>query len=111
LKRKVKHAISDNEPLFCIGFQLHDFSLSDLSINKKFTSLVYFNGSQFFGTADFSGAEFRGVAHFSDFYSKTKFQGEAIFSEAKFQGILFSDANFFEGRADFSRAKHIVREC
>ena len=31
LKRKVNHAISNNEPLFCIGFQLQDFSVSDLS--------------------------------------------------------------------------------
>ena len=46
LKQKVNHAISHNESLRCIGFQLHDF-LSDLSINKKFTKPVYFNGSQF----------------------------------------------------------------
>jgi len=31
LKHKVNHAISNNEPLFCIGFQLPDFSLSALS--------------------------------------------------------------------------------
>jgi hypothetical protein len=29
LKRKVKHAISNNEPLLCLGFQLPDFNLSD----------------------------------------------------------------------------------
>ncbi len=46
LKRKVNHAISDNESLLCIGFQLLDF-LSDLSISKEFTKPVYFSGSQF----------------------------------------------------------------
>ena len=42
LKRKVNYAISDNEPLLCIGFQLHTFRLSDLSVNKEFTKPVYF---------------------------------------------------------------------
>ena len=39
LKHKVNHAISNNQPLFCIGFQLADLSLSDLSISKRFTNL------------------------------------------------------------------------
>jgi len=40
LKHKVNHAISNNQPLFCIGFQLADFSLSDLNIiSKRFTKL------------------------------------------------------------------------
>ena len=39
LKHKVNHAISNNQPLFCIGFQLVDFSLSDLNISKRFTKL------------------------------------------------------------------------
>jgi hypothetical protein len=75
LKHKVNHAISNNQTLRCIGFQLHDFSLSDLSINKEFTKYVYFSGSQFFGIADFSGA---------------KFEGRAVFSRAKFQAEVFS---------------------
>ena len=42
LKHKVNHAISNNEPLLCIGFQLHDFSLSDLGIiSKEFTKPVF----------------------------------------------------------------------
>src|SRR5215208_7804459 len=45
LKHKINHAISNNEPLLCIGFQLHDFSLSDLGVSKEFTKPVYFNGS------------------------------------------------------------------
>jgi hypothetical protein len=49
LKRKVNYAISNNEPLLCIGFQLSDFKLSDLSSNKEFTKPVYFSGSRFFG--------------------------------------------------------------
>jgi hypothetical protein len=41
LKDKVNHAISNNKPLLCIGFQLPDFSLSDLGISKEFTKSVY----------------------------------------------------------------------
>jgi hypothetical protein len=67
LKHKVNHAISNNELLLCIGFQLPDFSLSDLSIiSKKFTKPVYFSGSHFFGKAGFSGANFQQGAHFSE---------------------------------------------
>ena len=37
--RKINHAMSNDEPLLCMGFQLLDFSLSDLSIiSKEFTS-------------------------------------------------------------------------
>jgi hypothetical protein len=44
LKHKVNHTISNNEPLLCIGFQLPEFSLSDLGIiSKEFTKSVYFN--------------------------------------------------------------------
>ena len=65
LRHKVNYAISNNEPLFCIGFQLPDFSLLDLNIiSKEFTKPVYFSGSQFFGKADFSGANFQGEADF-----------------------------------------------
>ena len=38
---KVNHAISTNESLLCIGFQLPDFSLSNLIISKEFTKRVY----------------------------------------------------------------------
>ena len=47
LKNKVNHAISNDEPLLFIGFQLHNFRLSDLSIITEFTKPVYFSGSQF----------------------------------------------------------------
>ena len=51
-KHKVDDAISNKKPLFCIGFQLPDFSLSDLSTSKEeFTKPVYFSGLQFFGKA------------------------------------------------------------
>ena len=52
LKRKVNHAIYYNETLLCIGFQLPNFSLSDLSIiSKEFTIPVYFSGANFQGQA------------------------------------------------------------
>ena len=87
LKQKVNHAISHNESLRCIGFQLHDF-LSDLSINKKFTKPVYFNGSQFFEEANFDSANFQ----------------ELSFDNANFQARAFFRANFQE-TADFFGAK------
>jgi hypothetical protein len=49
LKHKVDRAISNNEPLLCIGYQLPGFSLSDLIYNWEFTKPVYFSGSQFLG--------------------------------------------------------------
>jgi len=81
-KHKVNDAISNKKPLFCIGFQLPDFNLSDLSIGKEFTKPVYFNGSEFFGEAYFYDANFQGKASFSD----VKFQEGASFSDVKFQG-------------------------
>jgi uncharacterized protein YjbI with pentapeptide repeats len=112
LKHKVNHAISNNEPLLCIGFQLEDFSLSDLSIiSKEFTKPVYFNGSRFFGNADFfktnfqeanfSGANFQGKANFSG----ANFQGKANFPVANFQGIAFFPVANFQGKASFTLAK------
>jgi hypothetical protein len=92
LKKKVNHAISNNEPLLCIGFQLHDFSLSDLSNSKEFTKPIYFNGSRFFGKTSFSGAKFK--------------EGEAFFQEANFEGEAdFAGANFQQRAVDFSEAK------
>ena len=70
-KHKVNHAISNNEPLLCIGFRLPEFNLSDLSNSKEFTKSIYFNDSQFFGKATFS---------------RTEFQGQAVFIGAKFKG-------------------------
>jgi uncharacterized protein YjbI with pentapeptide repeats len=134
LKNKVNHAISNNDSLLCIGFQLPDFSLSDLrSISKEFTKSVYFNGSRFFGKADFFRAKFQGGADFKEVnfegpavfdeanfqggleFIRTKFQGGASFFEAKFQGeVNFVEAKFqggadfssatFKGKADFPRA-------
>jgi hypothetical protein len=62
LKNKLNHAISNNEPLLCIGFQLPEFSLSDLGISKEFTKALYFSNSQFFGKVDFNRANFQGRA-------------------------------------------------
>ena len=107
LTDKVNHAISNNEPLLCIGFQLPDFNLSDLSIRMEFTKPVYFSRSQFFGKADFSGAKFKGNVDFtaSEFnialFSTATFQENVFFLIAKFQEAHFyvvqfkGDANFF----------------
>jgi len=74
LKHKVNDAISNNEPLFCIGFQLHDFNLWDLDISKEFTKPVYFNESLFFGKADSSRALLKGGADFIE----AKFQAQGL---------------------------------
>jgi uncharacterized protein YjbI with pentapeptide repeats len=101
LKHKVNDAISNNEPLLCIGFQLPDFSLSNLSNSKEFTKPVYFNCSRFFESADFMEAKFQGKADFS----RAKFQAEANFSEANFkERAYFYEANF-QGEANFEWIK------
>jgi uncharacterized protein YjbI with pentapeptide repeats len=100
LKRKVNHAISNNETLLCIGFQLPEFSLSDLSISKEFTKPVYFNGSRFFGNADFFKTNFKGRAVFSEAH----FQGGANFFGACFRQIAYFDKAHFQGRVSFSDA-------
>jgi hypothetical protein len=73
LNHKVNHAISNNEPLLFIGFQLQDFNLLNLSNSKEFTKPIYFNGSRFFGNADFYRAKFEGGADFNG----AKFQENA----------------------------------
>jgi hypothetical protein len=98
LKHKVNHAISNKETLLCIGFQLPDLSLSDLSVSKEFTIPVYFSSSQFFGKAYFHEANFQDLADFS----LANFQVFAYFHDANFQGeAYFHDANFKTGEADF----------
>ena len=91
LKHKVNQAISNKEPLLCIGFLLPEFNLSDLSSNKVFTKSVYFSGSKFFGRANFVGANFQGKSDFS----KAEFE-VADFVEAKFHEAYFSKAEFQE---------------
>jgi uncharacterized protein YjbI with pentapeptide repeats len=111
LKNKVNHAISFNEPLLCIGFQLPDFSLSDLGIiGKEFTKAAYFNGSHFLDKADFSAAHFSAGASFlhAHFtarasFSNAIFQGRVSFFSSKFQGEAFFSGAKFEGEAEFSQ--------
>jgi hypothetical protein len=97
LRYKVNHAVSNKQPLFCIGFHLTDFSLSDLSISKESTKPVYFNGSQFFGKTDFSGSKFQEV-HFDN----ANFQGEASFHGANFQKQASFYHSDFYGKTYFS---------
>jgi uncharacterized protein YjbI with pentapeptide repeats len=73
----------------CIGFQLPDFNLSDLSISNEFTKPVYFSGSRFFGNADFFKAKFQGEISFA----QAKFEEEADFS-----GSEFYDRTYFSGQ-------------
>jgi hypothetical protein len=66
LKHKVNQAISNKEPLLCIGFLLPEFNLSDLTISIEFTKPVYFPDSQFFGKANFFKANLQGEANFEE---------------------------------------------
>jgi hypothetical protein len=93
LKHKVNHAISNNEPLLCIGFQLPEFRLSD---------------SQFFGKAEFFEAKFHGEAHFGGAtfheaqFNEAKFRRAVVFCGTDFLGLAtFIDSEFF-GKTYFS---------
>ena len=95
LKRKVNHAISNHEPLFCVGFQLPDFSLSDLIsdlsiISKEFSEPVYFSQANFQGEVNFHEAKFQREADFinSEFYGKTYFSTH-FNAETNFNYVLF----------------------
>jgi hypothetical protein len=88
LKHKVNYAISNNEPLLCIGFHLPDFSLSDLSINKNLLALYI------------SMAPSSLEKHF---FAGDQFHGQANFLEAKFQEVSFYGAHFLR-LADFGTA-------
>ena len=99
-KHKVNDAISNKKPLFCIGFQLPDFNLSDLSIRKEFTKPVYFNGSEFFGEAYFYDANFQGQAYFHEANFKT--------GEADFYGCGFYDRTYFSGHFNGETKFHYV---
>jgi hypothetical protein len=82
LKYEINQSISNNKPLFCIGFYLPDFTLSNLDISREFNSSVYFVSAQFHGHIDFTEATFKARA---TFYSCT-FKAAADFSKAKFEG-------------------------
>jgi hypothetical protein len=97
LKYKIDQAMSYNESLLCIGFQLPDFRLSDLSINKEFTMPIYFSGSQFFGVANFSGAKFEGEADFS----RTNFQFPIYFYNSEFYRKTYFSGDF-NGKTGFN---------
>ena len=100
LKHKVNDAISNNEPLLCIGFQLPTFRLSDLNYNWEFTKPVYFSGSQFLGKTDFSGANFLEAN-----FIKANFEGDVGFAEANFEGVIdLPSKTIFQREASFSRA-------
>ena len=102
LKRKVNHAISNNESLLCIGFQLPDFIPSDLGIiNKEFTKPVYFSSSKFFGKASFHRANFKEIAIFYE----AEFRGQSIFYDAKFQGEADFSKTDFQTHVGFNNSE------
>lgn len=76
LKHKVNQAISASKQLFCIGFHLHGFSLSYLSMSRKLNVPLYFYRASSLGVVYFSGADFK---------------REALFTHVQFQ----RQANFF----------------
>jgi uncharacterized protein YjbI with pentapeptide repeats len=85
--KMVEDAIQNDQPLYCIGFNLPDITV----MGKKFTKPVYFPYSTFQQQAIFSFAKFQQQAYFS----RATFQQQADFSFAKFQQqVYFSNATF-----------------
>jgi len=102
--KMVDDAIQNNQPLYCIGFNLPDITVNGI----KFVKPVYFSNAKFQQQADFSYATFQQAD-----FSGAKFQQQADFSGAKFQQVDFSRTTFhqqayFSGstfqQANFSRA-------
>ena len=101
--KMVDDAIQNNQPLYCIGFNLPDITVNGI----KFVKPVYFSNAKFqqqadfsyatFQQADFSGAKFQQVD-----FSRTTFHQQAYFSGSTFQQANFSRAIFQQ--VDFSRA-------
>jgi uncharacterized protein YjbI with pentapeptide repeats len=116
--KMVEDAIQNDQPLYCIGFNLPDITV----MGKKFTKPVYFPYSTFQQQANFSFATFQQQADFSfakfkqeAYFSYAIFQQQANFSYAIFQQqVYFSNATFqqqvyflgatFQQEADFSNA-------
>jgi uncharacterized protein YjbI with pentapeptide repeats len=101
--KMVDDAIQNDQPLYCIGFNLPDITVN----GKKFTKPVYFSDAIFqqayfsnveFQKADFFSAEFKHAS-----FRGAKFQQEAYFSFATFQQANFSDATF-QQQANFLSA-------
>jgi hypothetical protein len=129
LNNKITESVSNDKPLYCIGYHFPD----NITIKRDFTKPVYFSKAKFqrinfsfakfsggvnfasaefslgvdFRSAKFSGGETFSLAQFSgeaDF-SSAEFSEKAYFFSAKFSGdSMFSSAEF-SGEADFSSAK------
>jgi hypothetical protein len=85
--KMVEDAIQNDQPLYCIGFNLPDIIVN----GKKFTKPVYFLYSTFQQQAIFLGSAFQQQADFSG----AKFQQQAIFLDTDFIGeVEFNNTTF-----------------
>jgi uncharacterized protein YjbI with pentapeptide repeats len=112
--KMVEDAIQNDQPLYCIGF-----NLPDITVKGKFTKPVYFFRAIFqkadfsnatFQEADFPYATFKQQANFfraifqkADFSNAT-FQQQANFSYATFKQQVYFLSAIFQQEADFSNA-------
>jgi uncharacterized protein YjbI with pentapeptide repeats len=117
--KMVEDAIQNDQPLYCIGFNLPDITV----MGKKFTKPVYFPYSTFQQQAIFSFAKFQQQVYFSNatfqqqvYFLGATFQQEAnfliaTFQKADFSGAIFQQADFlsvtFQQEADFLYADFI----
>jgi hypothetical protein len=83
LNDRIDESISNNEPIYCIGYHL-----PHAKINKTFTQAIYFNHCKF-QNAVFFGAKFSADANFS----RVTFSAEADFIKS-----IFSDKAHFSGK-------------
>jgi uncharacterized protein YjbI with pentapeptide repeats len=109
--KMVEDAIQNNQPLYCIGFNLPDITVE----GKKFTKPVYFSYARF-QQADFSYARFQQADFSKAIFQKADFLGarfqyayfsNAIFQQADFSNAIFQQADFSKAifqKADFSNA-------
>ena len=125
-QKKINECISkiDNNPLFCIGYQLYNTNIQDkefpnpvyfnkanisglLTINSKFLNHVSFDDAQFSGgDVSFGGAQFSG-GHVSFFWTKFSCKGKVYFGDTKFSGgdVSFGGAQFSGGDVSFKGAQ------
>jgi uncharacterized protein YjbI with pentapeptide repeats len=129
LMNEIDEAIQKKRPLFCIGYNLPDFTMpSDIPMpapvyftdaklrNSNFTGVKFnkeadFWGTEFVGVVNFTGvtftedASFSGAAFFRDaIFSRCTFNKIALFTRAIFDGEVSFWGTTFKGEVLFPQA-------
>jgi hypothetical protein len=87
--KMVEDAIQNDQPLYCIGFNLPDITVN----GKKFTKPVYFSNATFQQQAIFLGSAFQQQANFSfaTFQQQADFLDTDFIGEVEFNNTTFSN--------------------